>query len=118
MAIFKDTLVLQTNYFAAGLWTCEKSPLPLPHVYNCNKQFYKTKRLVEVEEYVTKVNKQFYNKKLYKKLNTEQKMKFSIMDFFSKCDQIHRKQRIWPNLLKKIRNVKLHFLCSEKKIQK
>ena len=28
-------------------------------------------------------------------------MKFSIKDFFSKCDQIHRKQWIWSHLLKK-----------------
>ena len=32
---------------------------------------------------------------------TAQKMKFSIKDFFSKCDQIHRKL-----------NAKLHCLCS------
>ena len=28
-------------------------------------------------------------------------MKFSIKDFFSKCDQISRKLRIWSRLLKK-----------------
>ena len=28
-------------------------------------------------------------------------MKFSIKDFFSKCDQIRRSVRIWPHLLKK-----------------
>ena len=28
-------------------------------------------------------------------------MKFSVKDFFSKCDQILRKLRIWPHLLKK-----------------
>ena len=28
-------------------------------------------------------------------------MKFSIKDFFSKCDQIRRKMQIWSNLLKK-----------------
>ena len=32
---------------------------------------------------------------------TAQKMKFSIMDFFSKCDQIRRKLWIWSQLLKK-----------------
>ena len=32
---------------------------------------------------------------------TAQKMKFSIKDFFSKCDQIHSLLRIWPHLLKK-----------------
>ena len=32
---------------------------------------------------------------------TAQKIKFSIKDFFSKCDQIRRKLRIWSRLLKK-----------------
>ena len=33
--------------------------------------------------------------------NSAQKMKFSIKDFFSKCDQIRRKLRILSHLLKK-----------------
>ena len=33
--------------------------------------------------------------------NTAQKMKFSIKDFSSKCDQIRRKLRIWSRLLEK-----------------
>ena len=32
---------------------------------------------------------------------TAQKIKFSIRDFFSKCDQTRRKLRIWSHLLKK-----------------
>ena len=32
---------------------------------------------------------------------TAQKIKFSFKDFFSKCDQIRRKLRIWSHLLKK-----------------
>ena len=32
---------------------------------------------------------------------TAQKMKFSVKDFFSKCDQIHSFLRIWSHLLKK-----------------
>ena len=32
---------------------------------------------------------------------TAQKMKFSVKDFFSKCDQILRKLQIWSHLLKK-----------------
>ena len=32
---------------------------------------------------------------------TAQRMKFSIKDFCSKCDQIRRKRRIWSHLLKK-----------------
>ena len=34
-------------------------------------------------------------------IHTAQKMKFSIKHFFSKCDQIRRKLRIWSHLLKK-----------------
>ena len=34
-------------------------------------------------------------------MNTAQKMKFSIKDFFSKCDQIRSKLRICSHLLKK-----------------
>ena len=33
--------------------------------------------------------------------NTAQKMNFSIRDFFSQCDQIPRKLRIWSHLPKK-----------------
>ena len=32
---------------------------------------------------------------------TAQKMKFSINDFFGKCDQIRSFRRIWSHLLKK-----------------
>ena len=34
-------------------------------------------------------------------LHIAKKMKFSIMNFSSKCDQIRRKLRIWSHLLKK-----------------
>ena len=36
-----------------------------------------------------------------KVVSTAQKMKFSIKDFFSKCDQIRSFLRIWSHLLKK-----------------
>ena len=35
-------------------------------------------------------------------LDTAQKSKFSIKEFFSKCDQILRKLRIWSHLLKSL----------------
>ena len=41
---------------------------------------------------------------------TAQKMKFSIKDFFSKCDQIRRKLLV--TFTEEILNGKLHFLCS------
>ena len=40
---------------------------------------------------------------------TAQKMKFTITDFFSKCDQIRRKLRIWSHLLKKFVMVNFIF---------
>ena len=36
-----------------------------------------------------------------KKINTAQKMKFSIKDFLSKCDEIRSFLWIWSHLLKK-----------------
>ena len=42
----------------------------------------------------------FSNPQLFKQKDTAQKMKFSIKDFFSKCDQIRRKLRVWSHLLK------------------
>ena len=38
---------------------------------------------------------------LFIKLITVQKMKFSIKDISSKCDQIRRKHQIWSHLLEK-----------------
>ena len=43
---------------------------------------------------------------------TAQKMKFSIKDFFSKCDQDRKEMRIWSHLLKKSLMENFHFLCS------
>ena len=40
------------------------------------------------------------------------KTKFSIKDFFSKCDQICKKLWNWSYLTKKFLMEKLHFLCS------
>ena len=37
----------------------------------------------------------------WKREHTAPKTKFSIKDFFSKCDQIRRKLRVWLHLLKK-----------------
>ena len=44
---------------------------------------------------------------------TAQKMKLSMKDFFSKCNQIRRKLRIWSHLLKKSSTEKFIFLCNE-----
>ena len=44
--------------------------------------------------------------------HTAQKIKFCIKDFFSKCDQIRRKLRIWSHLLKKSLMENFNFLCS------
>ena len=41
-----------------------------------------------------------------------QKMKLSIKDLFSKCDQKRSFQRIWSQITEEIFKEKLHFLCS------
>ena len=41
------------------------------------------------------------NSKLDQQALNLQKMKFSVKDFFSKCDRIHKKLRIWSYLLNK-----------------
>ena len=44
---------------------------------------------------------------------TAQKMKCSIKDLFNKCDQIHRKLRIWSHLLKKFLMENLILFANE-----
>ena len=46
--------------------------------------------------------------------DTAQKMKFSIKDFFSRCDQIWEKLQIWLHLKKKFLMENFFFLFSEK----
>ena len=43
---------------------------------------------------------------------TPQKMKFSIKDFFSKCNQIRRFSADLVTFTEEILNGRLHFLCS------
>ena len=48
---------------------------------------------------------------------TAQKVKFSMKDFFSKCDQIRGFLWIWSHLFtEEILNGKLHFLCRETRL--
>ena len=51
---------------------------------------------------ITHVNLwEYLNESTFYGIYTAQKMKFSIKDFFSKCDQIRRNLWIWSHLLKK-----------------
>ena len=52
---------------------------------------------------------------LFKTLISVQKVKFFIKDFFSKCDQIRRKLRIWSHLLRKSLMENFICLCSRSK---
>ena len=45
------------------------------------------------------------------------KMNFSVKDFFSKCDQIRRKLRIWSNLLKKSLTENFIFCAVQSEMQ-
>ena len=60
--------------------------------------------LLRTECKIFKVHRELSNESKIVKfsiIHTVQKMKFSIKDFLSKCDQIHMKLRIWSHLLKK-----------------
>ena len=47
-----------------------------------------------------------------KAISLHKEWSFSIKDFFSKCDQIHRKTSDLVTFTAEILNEKLHFLCS------
>ena len=68
------------------------------------KKLFKSKKLsiqVELRTFST-----------YTTITTAGKIKFSIKDFFRKCDQIRRKLRIWSHLLKKSLMENFIFLCN------
>ena len=54
---------------------------------------------------------EFHTKTCIYGITLHKKMKFSIKDFFSKCDQIPSILRIWSHWLKK--SLTEHFLCSK-----
>ena len=54
-------------------------------------------RIARTAEKIVRASSKF----TFSTTTTAQKMKFSINDLFSKCDQIRKKLRIWSNLLKK-----------------
>ena len=61
---------------------------------------------------MVQMNGQLFARVLKRKNVTAHKMKFSIKDFFSKCDQIRNFLRIWLHLLKKSLMENFIFLCS------
>ena len=46
-------------------------------------------------------------------INTAQKIKFSIKNFFNKCDQVCRELRIWSDLLEKFLIENFVFYAAE-----
>ena len=64
--------------------------------YSYNNKYGNLKQMKSVQNYYIKKNAWMLSPSI-----TAQKMKFSIKDFYSKCDQIRRKLRIWSHLLKK-----------------
>ena len=70
---------------------------------NSMKQMYKDVKVLVENRKQSSVKKHVSNENSLSicHANTAQKMKFSIKDFVSKCDQIRRFLRIWSHLLKK-----------------
>ena len=74
----------------------------------------KNSRTMQVKHFLIKKYYRTYIIKLkFVIVYTAQKMKFSIRDFFSNCDQIRRKLRIWSHLLKESLMGNFFFLCSD-----
>ena len=99
---------LTTNYLLKKLSLKKFSRCTPPQVFS--KRFFLPKQILIKK---SQSNVPFWKIKLFLPVgwnqnriklgcaNTAQKMKFSIKDFFRKCDQIRRKLRIWLYLLKK-----------------
>ena len=66
-----------------------------------NKKIQDDLNFCKIIKNLCNVIKPWRVRKLWKAKYTAQKIKFSIKDFFSKCDQIHSFLRIWSHLLKK-----------------
>ena len=64
-------------------------------------EHYKPEKNMIWRKYFISWGPSFSSLKHEKECSTAQKMKFSIKDFFSKCNQIRSFLRIWPDLLKK-----------------
>ena len=55
---------------------------------------------LQILYFITRDVKHFIQNELTK-ISLHKKMKFSIKDFFSKCDQIRSFMRVWSHLIKK-----------------
>ena len=82
-------------------------------IYKCRKKAYCVRRIFYTANCFSQ------KKTLSRKSRnlTAQKMKFSIKDFFSRCDQIRKKLLIWSHLLKKSLLEKFIF-CARKCLHK
>ena len=72
------------------------------HKQKKNISFFYVKTQKYLWQYITRkknLNSNFHFGNIF--ADTASKIKFSIIDFFSKCDQIRSFLRIWPHLLKK-----------------
>ena len=63
-------------------------------------------------DYLSYFGKILFNVLLSFPYTSAQKMKFSIKNYFSKCDQIRKKLRIWLHLLKSSLMENFSFLCN------
>ena len=80
------------------------------HLFNLRKNGYENDNLQSQHS----ISNTILTIHIWEKMNcTAQKMKFSIKDFFSECDQIRSFLRIWSHLLKKSLMENFIFLCSE-----
>ena len=107
-AIWCLTLLRLDLFGAAHRWGGKKHPPPLLLAKICHTYPIMMK-LGTVIPYLKKTQKTFESRDT--PLDTAQKIKFSIKDFFSKYDQIRRTADL-VTFTEEILNGKIHFLCS------
>ena len=65
------------------------------------QKWWITRSLLSIQVYFLRQESRGKTYRDWRKYDTAQKIKFSIKDFFSKCDQIRSFLQIWSHLLKK-----------------
>ena len=107
---FSTVILVQMWHLAALFWNWSYLSFTLIRITSCSHQnkeilgltIYLRPTKLLLNQYPSKLLNQ-YSKEfvLLDLFFTAQKIKFSIKDFFRKCDQIRRKLRIWSHFLKK-----------------
>ena len=111
IGFLESQLTLQHNQFLLGIKVFSCSELHEQNTTLSMKHWFQN-QYPKVRFYHFHKPHSYFASKMNLGSYIAQKMKFSINDFFSKCDQIRRKLQDLVTFTEEILNGKLHFLCS------